>query len=113
MFESKLASAHTDQLCDVLVAVSSREEAYRLLDDLCTIAEVQALSQRLQVARMLQGGATYQEVVRVTGASTATISRVNRCLTYGAEGYTRIFAKLRLTAHEDCLTAHEGDASPS
>ncbi len=94
MFESKLKSEQTDLLCDALVLVTSREDAYRLLDDLCTIAEVQALSQRLVVARMLRQGATYQEVVRVTGASTATISRVNRCLTYGAEGYTSTFLKL-------------------
>lgn len=94
MFESKLASGQTDLLCDALVAVDTREEAYRLLDDLCTIAEVQALSQRIHVAKMLRGGATYQEIVKVTGASTATISRVNRCLTYGAEGYLRILDKL-------------------
>ncbi len=94
MFQSKLASEHTDLLCDALVSVETREDAYRLLDDLCTIAEVQALTQRIQVARMLRGGATYQEIVRITGASTATISRVNRCLTYGAEGYTRTLAKL-------------------
>ncbi len=94
MFQSKLASDQTDLLCDALVSVDNRENAYRLLDDLCTIAEVLALSQRILVARMLRAGATYQEIVHRTGASTATISRVNRCLTYGAEGYTRILAML-------------------
>lgn len=94
MFQSRLASGQTDLLCDALVAVDTRENAYRLLDDLCTIAEVQALSQRIVVARMLKQGATYQEIVRETGASTATISRVNRCLTYGAEGYIRTLDKL-------------------
>ncbi len=94
MFQSKLASEQMDLLCDALVAVEDRETAYRLLDDLCTIAEVQALSQRIQVARMLRAGATYQEIVHRTGASTATISRVNRCLTYGAEGYSRILTML-------------------
>ncbi len=94
MYESRLASEQVDLLCDAIVAVDSREDAYRLLDDLCTIAEVQALSQRIQVARMLRGGATYQEIVRKTGASTATISRVNRCLHYGADGYVRTLSKL-------------------
>lgn len=94
MFESKFASEQTDLLCDAFVAVDCRENAYRLLDDLCTIAEVQALSQRIVVARMLKQGATYQEIVRETGASTATISRVNRCLTYGADGYVRTLDKL-------------------
>lgn len=87
MYQSKLASEQVDLLCDALVVVQDREMAYRLLDDLCTIAEVQALSQRIAVAKMLRGGATYQEIVKQTGASTATISRVNRCLHYGADGY--------------------------
>lgn len=94
MYQSKLASEQVDLLCDALVAVEDRETAYRMLDDLCTIAEVQALSQRLAVAKMLRGGATYQEIVRQTGASTATISRVNRCLNYGADGYVRTLSKL-------------------
>ena len=94
MFTSKFASKQADLLCDALVAADSREMAYRLLDDLCTIAEGQALSQRIEVARMLRGGATYQEIVKQTGASTATISRVNRCLHYGADGYVRALAKL-------------------
>ena len=94
MYQSKLASEQVDLLCDALVAVQDREMAYRLLDDLCTIAEVQALSQRLAVAKMLRSGSTYQEIVRQTGASTATISRVNRCLHYGADGYVRTLTKL-------------------
>jgi len=94
MFISKLASEQVDLLCDAIVAVDSREMAYRLLDDLCTIAEVQALAQRIEVARMLRSGVTYQEIVRQTGASTATISRVNRSLTYGADGYVQTLSKL-------------------
>ena len=100
MYHSKQESSQADWLCDALVAVDSREEAYRLLDDLCTIAEVQAMAQRLEVARMLRDGATYQEIVRQTGASTATISRVNRCLHYGAEGYTHVLD--RLNKQEGC-----------
>lgn len=94
MFQSKLSSEQMDLLCDALVTISSREEAYRLLSDLCTIAEVQAMAQRIAVARHLRSGATYQEIVKQTGASTATISRVNRCLTYGADGYVAILGKL-------------------
>ena len=94
MYQSRLESEQVDLLCDALVTVDTRETAYRLLDDLCTIAEVQALSQRIAVARMLRGGATYQEIVKQTGASTATISRVNRCLQYGADGYTKTLDKL-------------------
>lgn len=94
MYQSKLASEQVDLLCDALVAVENREMAYRLLDDLCTIAEVQALSQRLEVAKMLRAGTTYQEIVKQTGASTATISRVNRCLHYGADGYVQTLNKL-------------------
>lgn len=94
MYQSKLVSEQVDLLCDALVAVDNREDAYRLLDDLCTIAEVQALSQRIAVVKMLRSGATYQEIVKQTGASTATISRVNRCLHYGADGYVRILNKL-------------------
>lgn len=94
MYRSKLASEQVDLLCDALVTLEDRETAYRLLDDLCTIAEVQALSQRIAVARMLRGGATYQDIVRKTGASTATISRVNRCLHYGADGYIHTLTKL-------------------
>lgn len=95
MYQSRLASKQADMLCDALVAVDSRENAYRLLDDLCTIAEVQALAQRMEVAAMLRDGKTYQEIVRRTGASTATISRVNRYLHYGADGYERILTKLK------------------
>lgn len=94
MHQSKLASEQVDLLCDALVALEDREAAYCLLEDLCTIAEVQALAQRISVAKMLRGGATYQEIVTATGASTATISRVNRCLNYGSDGYLHTLEKL-------------------
>jgi TrpR-related protein YerC/YecD len=94
MYPSKLQSEQVDFLCDAIVAVGTREEAYRLLEDLCTITEVESLSQRLIVARLLRSGATYQQIVRETGASSATVSRVKRCLEYGADGYRMILAKL-------------------
>ena len=94
MYHSKLESEHLDAPCDALVSVQTREEAYRLLDDLCTISEVQAMAQRLAVAKLLRQGATYQDIGNETGASTATISRVNRCVSYGADGYRLILDRL-------------------
>jgi len=94
MYHSKLESEQTDALCEALVSVATKEEAYRVLDDLCTIAEVQAMAQRLAVARLLSTGATYQDIAKQTGASTATISRVNRCVSYGADGYKLILERL-------------------
>lgn len=94
MYPSRLQSEQVDFLCDAVVTVNTREEAYRLLEDLCTIAEVESLSQRLIVARLLRSGATYQQIVKETGASSATISRVKRCLEYGADGYRIILEKL-------------------
>ncbi len=77
----------TDRLMDALLSLRSREEAYCLFDDLCTVREVQDMAQRLEIAYLLNGGRKYQDVARDTGVSSATISRVNRCLMYGAGGY--------------------------
>lgn len=85
-----MASWHneqTDKLVDILIKVQNREEAYKLLDDLCTIKEVVDMAQRLEVARLIKEGKNYQEINGLTGVSTATISRVNKCLTYGNGGY--------------------------
>ena len=87
VYQSKLKNKQTELLVAALLHIGNMENGYRLLDDLCTIHEVQALSQRLEVARLLRKRITYQEIASQTGASTATISRVNRCLTYGAGGY--------------------------
>jgi len=95
MYKSKFASGQVDVLCDAVVTVETREEAYRLLEDLCTIVEVQSMAQRLAVATLLRSGTTYADIVQQTGASTATISRVNRCLHYGAEGYSQTLDKLK------------------
>ena len=72
----------------------SSEECYQFFEDICTVSELKALSQRLEVARMLSVGHTYDDIVERTGASTATISRVKRCLNYGADGYKTILARL-------------------
>jgi len=94
MFPSRLQKEQLDFLCDAISVVGTREQAYRVLSDLCTIAEVESMSQRLVVARLLRTGATYQQIVKETGASSATISRVKRCLENGAGGYETILAAL-------------------
>lgn len=90
MFEPKIRSEQTDLLMEAVLRLQSAEDAYRFFEDICTIAEVKSMAQRLEVARLLRAGVTYQEIVRETGASSATISRVNRALLYGADGYRRV-----------------------
>lgn len=80
-------NAATDRLIDVIAAMKSREECYALFEDLCTIKEIKEMSQRLEVAVLLSKGKSYQEVNAETGVSTATISRVSKCLSYGSGGY--------------------------
>ena len=94
MINSKLKDALADQLCDAVLTLSSQEECYQFFEDICTISELKALSQRLAVARMLQGGHIYDDIVARTGASTATISRVKRCLNYGADGYKIVLDRI-------------------
>lgn len=94
MTNPKLRDAFSDQLCQAVLALESVEECYQFFEDICTISELKALSQRLEVARMLKNGHTYDDIVARTGASTATISRVKRCLNYGADGYKIILDRL-------------------
>ncbi len=92
--------SHTDLLAEALLSLQTIEEVYELLDDLCTINEIKVMSQRMQIARMLnQEQSTYNEIADVTGASTATISRVNRCLHYGNGGYRLVLE--RMTPQQD------------
>jgi len=90
----KLKDAITDQLCQAVLLLESEEECYQFFEDVCTIGEIKALAQRLEVARMLKHRHTYDDIVARTGASTATISRVKRCLYYGADGYKTILTRL-------------------
>ena len=94
MATSKLQSELTDELVRALLSLDDEDESYRVLEDLCTVREVRDLSQRLAVARLLRAGITYTEIVEKTGASTATIGRVNRALHYGAGGYEQRLNKL-------------------
>ena len=94
VFESKIKNAQTDLLVKAILSLQTDEECYRLFDDLCTIHEVQALAQRIEVARLLRERITYHDIAERTGASTAPISRVNRCLTYGADGYNTVLDRM-------------------
>ena len=84
-----------DRLFAAVLKLESVEECYRFFEDLCTIKEIREIAQRLDVATMLSEGKNYQEISAMTGASTATISRVNKCLNYGSGGYRRMLAKLK------------------
>jgi TrpR-related protein YerC/YecD len=91
----KLKDNSMDLLCQAILALENEEECYQFFEDICTISEMKALAQRLQVATMLQNGKTYQYIESETGASTATISRVKRYLQYGAGGYSIVLARLK------------------
>lgn len=90
----KLRGKELDQLFDAILTLKDREECYRFFDDLCTINEIQSLSQRLEVARMLREGKTYHKIESETGASTATISRVKRCLNFGNDTYEMVLDRV-------------------
>ena len=90
MFEPKIRNKQTDLLMKAMLTLQSEEDAYRFFEDLCTIPEIKSISQRLEVAWLLCRKETYQRIAEETGASSATISRVNRALTYGADGYRRV-----------------------
>ena len=85
---------NTDFLFKAILALESPEECYSFFEDLCTVPELKAMSQRLAVAHMLSHKQVYSDIVAQTGASTATISRVNRSLNYGCGGYKLLFDRL-------------------
>ena len=88
-------SEAADSLFDAILCLKSREECYRFFEDLCTVNELHSMSQRFEVAMMLKNRSTYLEVAEKTGASTATISRVNRSLNYGNGGYEVVFERMK------------------
>ena len=91
---SKIKDEYTDFLFDAILQLQSKEECYQFFEDLCTVSELKALSQRIVVAKMLSDKRVYSDIVAATGASTATISRVNRSLIYGCDGYDMVFSRL-------------------
>ncbi len=90
----KLKNDSVDQLFNAVLCLKTKEECYTFFEDLCTVNELLSLSQRFEVAGMLKSHKTYLEIAEKTGASTATISRVNRSLNYGNDGYNMIFERL-------------------
>lgn len=90
----KIKTEAVDGLFDAILKLETRDECYTFFEDLCTINEILSLSQRLDVAKMLREKKTYMEIAEKTGASTATISRVNRSLAYGNDGYDMVFNRL-------------------
>ncbi len=94
MFEPKVRNSQTDMLVKAVLALDNEEDTYRFFEDLCTIPEIRSIAQRLEVAWLLRKKETYQKIAEQTGASSATISRVNRALSYGADGYNRVLSKM-------------------
>lgn len=90
----KLKSDQLDELFKAMQTLEKEEEFYNFFDDLCTISEIQAMGQRFAVAVMLYEGKTYQQIIEKTGASAATISRVQKCLNYGSDGYQTAIKRL-------------------
>ena len=87
MYESRMKSAETDRLFEAILSLKTEEDCYRFFDDLCTIGELQAMTQRFEVARLLREGKTFTQISEETGVSSATITRVNKCISYGSGGY--------------------------
>ena len=94
MLDERIMNDQINELAKALLLLVTPEEAYRFFEDIFTIKELQAVAQRLAVARLLKQKVTYQDIAEQTGASTATISRVNRSLTYGAGGYQLVLGRL-------------------
>ncbi len=98
---SKLKNQNTDMLFNAILQLKTPEECYDFFEDLCTVPELKAMSQRLVVARRLTQKQVYSAIVEETGASTATISRVNRSLIYGCDGYKLVFDRMDKENKED------------
>ncbi len=98
---SKIKDKITDNLFEAILTLKTVEECYAFFEDVCTVHEIKSLAQRLEVARMLEQKKTYIEIQNTTGASTATISRVNRCLEYGADGYKIVLERTNDSNEEE------------
>lgn len=93
-YDSKIKREDVDELFEAVLTLKDEEECYRFFEDICTINEIHAIAQRLQVAKLLSEKKTYTEIEAATKASTATISRINKCLVYGADGYKLVLERL-------------------
>lgn len=94
-YTSRLKDKMTDKLFEAILLLENEEECYRFFEDICTVSEIKAMAQRLEVAGMLDREQIYTDIAEKTGASTATISRVKRCLHFGADGYRLILDRLK------------------
>ena len=104
-----IRNSAVDYLFDAILSLNNREECYRFFEDICTVNELLSLSQRFEVASMLRAKCTYLEIADHTGASTATISRVNRSLNYGNDGYDMVFERMPALKIETSNTKKESD----
>ena len=84
-----------DALFDAIISLETREECYVFFEDLCTVKEISDMAQRLEAAKLLLDGSTYEQIVKTVEISTATISRINRCIQYGTGGYRQTIEKVR------------------
>ena len=108
----KIENHLTEQLCEVIASLKNKKQAANFLEDICTISEYKALAQRFEVARLLNEGVKYEGIVERTGASTATISRVKRCLVYGKDGYKTALDNLNNKQNESRSVKNLRDEKP-
>lgn len=95
MYQSKMKSEETDHLFKAILSLKTEEECYRFFDDLCTFSEIEAMSQRFEVASLLADGKTFTQISQKIGVSSTTITRVNKCLCYGADGYKLLLERAK------------------
>ena len=101
MLDEHVKREQMEELAEAMLTLKNQEEAFLFFEDIFTVKELQAVAQRLAVARLLKRRVTYQDIAEQTGASTATISRVNRSLAYGAGGYQMVLSRMKDSSRED------------
>ncbi|MBS6610005.1 MULTISPECIES: YerC/YecD family TrpR-related protein [Peptoniphilus] len=101
IYDSKIKSRDVDGLFEAILLLENVEECYRFFEDICTVKELQAIAQRLEVVKLLVKNKTYHDIENETGASTATISRINRSLNYGADGYKLVLTRLNILDEDE------------
>lgn len=94
-YKGKLKDELNDRLFEAILTLKDINDCYQFFEDICTVSELRSLAQRLEVAKMLEANRTYGDIANKTGASTATISRVKRCLNYGADGYKLVLSRIQ------------------
>ena len=97
----RIKKERTDEMYEAILTLKNVDECKKFFDDLCTVTELQAMEQRFQVAVLLHQGLIYNDILEKTGASSATISRVNRSLQYGADGYAVVFDRMGIAGPEE------------